>query len=108
MRSDLPFLSKFLGKLLEVIGAGLASAAGAFLLGHIAKPATPPPVVQIMPADANTIRMVRGEPTITLERQKNTALSRSAEGPWLARNAGDARGATSSPAQDDQLWQRLM
>jgi hypothetical protein len=61
MRSDVSVPSKVVSRLIEIVGAGLASAVGAFLLGQIAKPAAPPPpVVKILPADAATIRMVRG------------------------------------------------
>ena len=73
MRTDVPFLSRFLSKLLEIVGAGFASAAGAFLLGHIATPAVPPAVVQIVPADAETIRMVRGDQTAVEELRKDLA-----------------------------------
>jgi hypothetical protein len=78
MRTGFPFLSKFLSKLLEILGAGLASAAGAFLLGHIATPSAPPAVVQIVPADADTVRLVRGEPKAGAELRRDvTGQSRS-------------------------------
>jgi hypothetical protein len=62
MHNDVSVPSKVVSRLIEIVGAGLASALGAFLLGQIAKPsAPPPPVVKILPADAATIRMVRGD-----------------------------------------------
>ena len=73
MRTGFPYLSKFLSKLTEIVGAGLASAAGAFLLGHIATPSAPPPVVQIVPADADTIRMVRGDQVVVDDLRKDIA-----------------------------------
>jgi hypothetical protein len=62
MHREISVPSKVVSRLIEIVGAGLASALGAFLLGQIAKPAAPPPpVVKIVPADAETIRMVRGD-----------------------------------------------
>jgi hypothetical protein len=88
MRTDVFFPSTVLSKLIEIVGAGLASAVGAFLLGQIAKPATPPPpVVKIRSADAGTIRTVRsnaaeaglisGQVTVTrasVDRFKQSAM----------------------------------
>jgi hypothetical protein len=76
MRMIVPRLSGFCSKVLEVIGAGLASAIGAFLLSQIvSKPAAAPPpeprMVRIVPADAETMRLVRSEQAaLTTEIQK--------------------------------------
>jgi hypothetical protein len=65
MRVIFPRLSGFCSKILEMLGAGLASAIGAFLLSQIvSKPEPMPPeprMVQIVPADAETMRLVRSD-----------------------------------------------
>jgi hypothetical protein len=54
-----------LGKLAELAGAGLASAAGAYLFAQLARPATPPPlpsqIVQVEPVQEELVRAVRSE-----------------------------------------------
>jgi type IV secretory pathway VirJ component len=67
-----PHLSTFTKKLLEVIGAGLASAVVAGLLGQTDKPAAPlSPVVYLSPADAQMIRLMHNDQAALLERLRS-------------------------------------
>jgi hypothetical protein len=60
--SRFAFLSRFGIKFVEVAGAGLASALCAYCLGQIGQqPAAPPPIVQVLPASADTIRTARDD-----------------------------------------------
>jgi hypothetical protein len=75
MRRLVPRFPGFLSKVLELAGAGLASAIGAFLLSQIvSKPAPTPPapqMVQIAPADAAMLSIVRSDQAALLaELQK--------------------------------------
>jgi len=57
VRTRFTFLSRFAVKFVEVVGAGLASAACAYVFGHIERPQPPAaPVVQIAPASAERAR----------------------------------------------------
>jgi hypothetical protein len=56
------FLSRFAVKFVEVAGAGLASAACAYVFGQIERPQPPAtPVVQVAPAIAERARMARDD-----------------------------------------------
>ena len=56
------FLSRFAVKFVEVAGAGLASAACAYVFGQIERPQPPAvPVVQVAPASAERARMARDD-----------------------------------------------
>ena len=62
MRIRFTFLSKFAVKFVEVAGAGLASAACAYVFGQIERPQPPAaPVVQVAPAIAERARMARDD-----------------------------------------------
>ena len=62
MRIRFTFLSKFAVKFVEVAGAGLASAACAYVFGQIERPQPPAaPVVQIAPVSAERARMARDD-----------------------------------------------
>ena len=62
MGTRFTFLSKFAVKFVEVAGAGLASAACAYVFGQIERPQPPAaPVVQVAPALAERARMVRDD-----------------------------------------------
>ena len=62
MRTKFTFLSKFAVKFVEVAGAGLASAACAYVFGQIERPQPPAaPVVQVAPATAERARMARDD-----------------------------------------------
>ena len=75
MRMLVPRFPGFLSKVLELAGAGLASAIGAFLLSQmVSKPAPTAPapqMVQLAPADADLIGIVRADQAALLaELQK--------------------------------------
>jgi hypothetical protein len=75
MRRLVPRFPGFFSKLLEMAGAGLASAIGAFLLSQIVSrppaPATLEPMVQIVPAAAEVLGIVRSDQAALLaELQK--------------------------------------
>ena len=55
-----PRLSKFATRLLEIAGAGCASACAALLLGNLRDPPYPPapPIVRLAPADEQVIHYV--------------------------------------------------
>ena len=62
MRTRFTFLSRFAVKFVEVAGAGLASAACAYVFGQIERPQPPAvPVVQVAPASAERARMARDD-----------------------------------------------
>ena len=62
MRTRFTFLSRFAVKFVEVAGAGLASAACAYVFGQIERPQPPAaPVVQIAPVSAERARMARDD-----------------------------------------------
>jgi hypothetical protein len=56
------FLSRFAVKFVEVAGAGIASAACAYIFGQIERPQPPSaPVVQIAPASVERARMTQND-----------------------------------------------
>jgi hypothetical protein len=62
VRTRFTFLSRFAVKFVEVAGAGLASAACAYVFGQIERPQPPAaPVVQVAPATAERARMARDD-----------------------------------------------
>jgi len=62
VRIRFTFLSKFAVKFVEVAGAGLASAACAYVFGQIERPQPPAaPVVQVAPVSAERARMARDD-----------------------------------------------
>jgi hypothetical protein len=62
VRTRFTFLSRFAVKFVEVAGAGLASAACAYVFGQIERPQRPAaPVVQVAPASAERARMARDD-----------------------------------------------
>ena len=62
MRTRFTFLSRFAVKFVEVAGAGLASAACAYVFGQIERPQPPAtPVVQVAPVSAERARMARDD-----------------------------------------------
>jgi hypothetical protein len=71
MATKLPHLSRLVTRLIELGGAGLASAAGAFLFGQLAQPASPSqplPPVQIIPASAELVQVMRKENALLIEQ----------------------------------------
>ena len=62
MRTRFTFLSRFAVKFVEVAGAGLASAACAYVFGQIERPQPPAaPVVQMAPASVERARVARDD-----------------------------------------------
>ena len=62
MGTRFTFLSRFAVKFVEVAGAGLASAACAYVFGQIERPQPPAaPVVQVAPVSAERARMARDD-----------------------------------------------
>jgi hypothetical protein len=87
-----------LSKVLELAGAGLASAIGAFLLSQIvSKPAPAPPapqMVQIVPADAAMLSIVRSDQAALLAELHKVV------GPEVAApRTSTAPAAVSAPAK---------
>ena len=74
MRTRFTFLSRFAVKFVEVAGAGLASAACAYVFGQIERPQPPAaPVVQVAPVSAERARMARDDrPLLGETRRKET------------------------------------
>ena len=72
MRTKFTFLSKFAVKFVEVAGAGLASAACAYVFGQIERP-QPPATPQVAPAMAKRAPMARDDrPLIGETARKET------------------------------------
>jgi hypothetical protein len=88
MLGRFPYLSKVAIRILEIVGAGCASAVAASLLGSAHEPAhppavMPPAVVRLAPADEQMIKRVRDENAALVEK---------------LRTATDAHSATSASA----------
>jgi hypothetical protein len=112
-----PTLRKLLIKMIEVAGAGCASAIAAFLLGnsHEAErppmPVTSPPaVVHLAPADEQMIRHVRDENAALAEQLRNSSDTRSAAAGAIpvapasapAIQQKPAKAASNTPARREQ------
>ena len=71
-----------LGKLTELAGAGLASAAGAFLFAQLARPAAPPPpIVQIEPVQQELVRAVRSENAALIQELRKAEVAKEPDTP---------------------------
>jgi hypothetical protein len=97
MLARFPRLSKFAIKILEIGGAGCASAVGACLFGTAQEPARvpesmPPAVVRLAPADEQMIRHVRDESAALVEKL------RTATGAQNAISAASLPAASPAPA----------
>ena len=82
MLGRFPHLSKVMIKILEIGGAGCASAIAASLLGSAHEPAhppaaMPPAVVQLAPADEQMIKRVRDESAALVEKLRTATDPRS-------------------------------
>ena len=76
MGTRFTFLSRFAVKFVEVAGAGLASAACAYVFGQIEKPRPPAaPVVQVAPTLAEPARMARDDRPLLGETGRKEADS---------------------------------
>src|SRR5271165_4806677 len=98
MLGRFPHLSKVMIKILEIGGAGCASAVAASLLGSAHEPAhppavMPPAVVQLAPADEQMIKRVRDESAALVEKLR-TATDAHSAAPASATAASPAPAAT--------------
>jgi len=94
------FLSRFAVKFVEVAGAGIASAACAYIFGQIERPQPPSaPVVQIAPTSVERARMTQNDRplvgetarTETENKQENVAATPTAV--WAPKLAQPAQAA---------------
>jgi hypothetical protein len=99
MRIFVPRLSRFCSKILEIGGAGLASAIGAFLLSQIVtKPAPDLPearLVQPALGETEVIRVVRTEQAALLAEIRKISEPQAAPDP--AAPAAPAKTAAAAP-----------
>jgi hypothetical protein len=103
-----PRLSKVATKILEIAGAGCASALAAVLLGNSReppRPPAPPPVVRLAPADEQMIRYVRDESVALVEQLRGASDARS--GAAIAPAAAaptpkPAKAASGAPPRREQ------
>jgi len=71
------FLSRFAVKFVEVAGAGIASAACAYIFGQIERPQPPSaPVVQIAPASVERARMTQNDHPLVGEAARTETESK--------------------------------
>jgi hypothetical protein len=102
MLGRFPHLSKVAIRILEIGGAGCASAIAASLLGSAHEPAhppaaMPPAVVQLAPADEQMIKRVRNESAALVEKLR-TATDTHSAAPASATAASPApAAAVASP-----------
>jgi hypothetical protein len=85
VQSRFSYLSKFVVKLLEVAGTGLASAVGAYFLSQVGAPpaASPalmtPALVQVTATNEEMVRLVRDEHAVVVELRKELDARRRPE-----------------------------
>jgi hypothetical protein len=85
----------FVRKIVELVGAGLASAAGAFLFGQLSHPNPPPlpQIVQFATPQQEIVRVVREENAFLIEQLRKETDSQkqpSADGGSAARASAPA------------------
>jgi hypothetical protein len=107
------FLSRFAVKFVEVAGAGIASAACAYIFGQIERPQPPSaPVVQIAPASVERARMTQNDHpllgetarTETENKPENVAATPTAvSAPKLAQPAQAALQRRNQKAEQGPL-----
>ncbi|TMK07027.1 MAG: hypothetical protein E6G75_23960 [Alphaproteobacteria bacterium] len=100
MRIRFTFLSKFAVKFVEVAGAGLASAACAYVFGQIERPQPPAaPVVQVAPVSAERARMARDDRPLLGE----TARKETDSQPESAASQPESAAATPTTVSAPKL-----
>ena len=100
MRTRFAFLSRFAVKFVEVAGAGLASAACAYVFGQIERPQPPAaPVVQVAPATAERARMARDDRPLLGE----TARKETDSQPESAASQPESAAATPTTVSTPKL-----
>jgi hypothetical protein len=103
--AKLSLLSRFGIKFIEVAGAGFASALCAYCLAQLGKPpVAPAPIVQVLPASDDAIRMARDDYTLLtqLARRESENQKKSDSVPATATASG---AAAPRPAQAAQTVQ---
>jgi hypothetical protein len=117
MRERFPRLSRFATKVLEIAGAGCASALAAVVLGNShesSRQPAPPPVVRLAPADEQMIKYVREESVALAEQLRSAsdarngaAVAPAASAPTASAPAAKpAKAATGAPARREQKANR--
>jgi hypothetical protein len=99
MPGRFPRLSRLVTRILEIVGAGCASAYAAVLLGNAhepPRPTEPVAVVRLAPADEEMIRHVREESLALAEQLRSASDARNAAAP-LPAAAIPAAPATAAP-----------
>jgi len=100
VRIRFTFLSKFAVKFVEVAGAGLASAACAYVFGQIERPQPPAaPVVQVAPVSAERARMARDDRPLLGE----TARKETDSQPESAASQPESAAATPTTVSAPKL-----
>ena len=100
MRTRFTFLSRFAVKFVEVAGAGLASAACAYVFGQIERPQPPAvPVVQVAPASAERARMARDDRSLLGETGRKETDSQ----PESAASQPESAAATPTTVSAPKL-----
>jgi len=108
------FLSRFVCKILEVAGAGLASAIAGFLLGHMGTPPAPaaPAAVRFASADEEMVRLERNEHARLVELLQDDTQARNASevtavsAPAAPASTGTLKPAKPMPAQSSRREQK--
>jgi hypothetical protein len=92
------FLSRFAVKFVEVAGAGLASAACAYVFGQIERPQPPAaPVVQVAPAIAERARMARDDRPLVGETARKESDSQAESAASQPESAAATPTTVSAP-----------
>jgi hypothetical protein len=100
VRTRFTFLSRFAVKFVEVAGAGLASAACAYVFGQIERPQPPAvPVVQVAPASAERARMARDDRSLLGETGRKETDSQ----PESAASQPESAAATPTTVSAPKL-----
>jgi hypothetical protein len=98
VRIRFTFLSRFAVKFVEVAGAGLASAACAYVFGQIERPQPPAaPVVQVAPAIAERARMARDDRPLLGETGRKETDSQPESAASQPESAAAAPTTVSAP-----------
>ncbi len=98
MRIRFTFLSRFAVKFVEVAGAGLASAACAYVFGQIERPQPPAaPVVQVAPVSAERARMARDDRPLLGETGRKETDSQPESAASQAESAAATPTTVSAP-----------
>ena len=104
MLKRFPYLSRFVIRVLEIGGAGCASALAASLIGTAHEPprasvTMPPAIVRLAPADEQMIRHVRDESVVLVEKLRTaTDVHGTAAASAPAASPAPAAAPSAAPA----------